>query len=506
MEINEDQLVRYFETARDSDVPKDQVKGFVEHGYIAYPWQLLFHAAAREADADNGPTQIGLGGARGPGKSHAVMAQVGIDDCLRVPNLKGLFLRQTGKAAKESFEDVIQKVLSLGVDYKITNNTLIFPNGSRVLLGGFYTERDIDKYVGIEYDFIAIEELNQLTQEKYTKLRGSLRTSKPNWRPRVYASFNPGGVGHGWIKETFIEPHRQHMERDTRFIPSTYRDNPNLNKEYVAYLEGLEGDLGKAWRDGEWDIFAGQFFQEWRSDVHVVDPFPIPDSWRIVLWGDYGFRAPSAVAWVAISPDKQKFVYRELYETGLTYTQLVEEIIARTPDSELERLHYAVFDPAIWQRKGENDGGLSGAEIMAARWAQVMKERNATRPLELPRLPTQITLKRGANDRHSGWMRFREALKPYLGPDGTPTAEIQYFSTCIEHIRSIPALVHDENKVEDLDTDMDDHCADANRYGLMDNAQPFENSSQLADRVFAEKMKAKKQQLRARKIQQSRFV
>lgn len=505
MELNEAQLTKYFETARDAGVPKDQVLGFITHGYVAYPWQLDFHAAAREADKENGPTQIGLGGARGPGKSHAVMAQVGIDDCLRIPNLKGLFLRQTGKAAKESFEDVIQKVLSLGVDYKVSNNTLVFPNGSRVLLGGFYTERDIDKYVGIEYDFIAIEELNQLTEEKYTKLRGSLRTSKPDWRPRIYASFNPGGIGHQWIKTTFIEPHREHLEKDTRFIPSTYKDNPNLNQEYIDYLEGLEGDLGKAWREGEWDIFAGQFFQEWRSSIHVVEPFPIPSSWRIVLWGDYGYRAPSAVAWVAISPDKQKFVYRELYETGLTYSTLVDEIVARTPDEELERLHYAVFDPAVWQRKGEHESGLSGAEIMQGRWAQLMKERNEARPIELPRIPAQLTMKRGANDRNTGWMRMREALKPYLGEKGEPTAELQFFSTCTEHIRSIPGLVHDENKVEDLDTSQDDHCADAVRYGIMDNAQPFEGTTQLADRVFAEKMKAKKQRLKAKKVN-SRFI
>lgn len=488
----EQQLERCVETAYDSGCPKDQVKSLLDSGYVPYPWQWQFHAAAREADNDNGPAEIGLGGARGPGKSHAVLAQVGLDDCQRVPGLKVLFLRQTGIAAKESFGDLIDKVLRGRTPFEYTNNVLKFPNRSRVILGGFHTEKDIDKYVGIEYDLIVIEELNQLTLDKYTKLKGSLRTSKPNWRPRVYASFNPGGLGHQFIKELFVVPHREALESTTRFVPSTYKDNPALNQGYIEYLEALEGDLGKAWREGEWDLFAGQYFSEWRHAVHVVEPFKIPTEWRVVLWGDYGYRAPSSVAWVAISPDNQKYVYRELYRSGLTYTQLVEEVFATTPDDELVRLHYGVFDPAIWQRKGENDTGLSGAEIMQGRWRQLASERNKTKAPEQPRVPQELILKRGNNDRLAGWGRVREALKPYLGKDGEETAELQVFSTCSNHIRTIPSLVYDEHHVEDLDTDGEDHAADEVRYGLMDNAQPRENTSRIVDRFFDAKMKSKR--------------
>lgn len=490
------------ESAFDADCPKDQVEQLLSVDYIPYPWQWNFHAAARAADHDNGPTQIGLGGARGPGKSHAVLSQVALDDCQRMPGLKVLFLRQTGIAAKESFEDLIDKTIRGRTDYRYVNNTLKFPNRSRVLLGGFHTEKDIDKYVGIEYDLIVIEELNQLTEEKYIKLRGSLRTSKPDWRPRIYASFNPGGVGHGFVKKTFVDPHREGIQHDSRFVPSTYKENPALNKEYIEYLESLEGDLGRAWREGEWDLFAGQFFGEWRYNTHVCQPFPIPNDWRLTLSLDYGYRAPSSVGWHAIGPDKRKYRYRELYQPGLTYSQVVDEIFARTPDDELWRIYYLVADPAIWQKKGESENGLSGAEIMLGRWKQLAKERNKTRPTELKPIPEDLVLKRGNNDRNNGWARMREALKPYLDQDGGATAEYQVFSTCTETIRVIPAMVHDEHRVEDLDTDQEDHIPDEIRYFLMDNPQPTATSREKEDILFKVAMDRKrgkklKQQLKS---------
>src|SRR3990167_8488663 len=209
---NQIALMKCLATAKEAGVPKDQANIFITSGYIPLPWQWEFHAAAREADKENGPVDIGVGGARGPGKSHAVLAQAGFDDCQRIPNLKGLFLRQTGMAAKESFDDLIQKVLAGRIKYERTISTLKFPNGSRIVLGGFKTASDIDKYIGIEYDFIIVEELNQLTGDKYLKLRGSLRTSKPDWRPRMYTSFNPGGIGHDHVKSRYILPFREGTE------------------------------------------------------------------------------------------------------------------------------------------------------------------------------------------------------------------------------------------------------------------------------------------------------
>lgn len=469
-------LQKCLETARNAGVPKELTKSFLDYGYVPLPWQWRFHAAARAADLPDGPVEIGAGGARGPGKSHATFSQVGLDDCQRMPKLKGLFLRKTAGSAEESFQDLIGKTLEGKTSFDRTKNVITFPNGSKVILGGFNNENDIDKYIGIEYDLIVVEELNQLTKDKYQKLLGSLRTSKPNWRPRIYASFNPGGVGHAFVKEHFVLPYRTRSETRTRFIPATYRDNrANLNKEYIEYLEGLDGDLGKAWRDGDFDLFAGQYFQEWNFDVHVCDPFAIPADWRRFKAGDAGFMQPS-IGWYAISPDNQLYRYRELYKSNLSFSKLAEEAVALTNPNE--KIEYEVWDPAFWAKKGERDDALSGAEVYAGRIRQLTGKE--------PRML------KGENSRVVGWGVVREYLRPYQGPEDRLTAKLQVFSTCTELIRTLPELQHDKRNPEDVDTDGEDHAADELRYAVMSRPKPAITSAQKEDAIFRAKMKAKK--------------
>lgn len=467
------ELNKCLQTARKAGCPQDQTERLIKSAYIPLPWQWVFHAAAREADNTNGPVDVGLGGARGPGKSHAILAQAGLDDCQRVQGLKGLFLRQTGLAAKESFDDLIEKVIRGHVPYEKTGNLLKFPKtGSRILLGGFKNEKDIDKYIGIEYDFIIVEELNQLTEEKYTKLRGSLRTSKPNWRPRMYTSFNPGGIGHGFVKERYITPFREGLEKQTRFIGATYLSNPYLNNEYLDYLEGLGGDLGKAWREGEWDIFAGQYFSEWRYSIHVVEPFTIPAHWVKFICGDYGYSKPSAVYWCAVDEAGKIYAYRELYSTGLTFETLTAEIVSRTPIQELEQIKYWVFDPAIWARSNEKEGEpakISGYEIMYRKYKELVGKG--------------LNMIRGNNERVLGWNLFREYLKPYMIGEKM-TANFAAFSTCVDLIRSLPTLIYDDHQVEDLDSDGDDHAADGVRYGMMSRPPKAPNTSTGISRLL----------------------
>src|SRR4051812_8326000 len=105
-------LERCIAAAKAAGSPKDQVERFLPHGYVPMPWQWKVLGAAREADKPNGPVKIGIGGARGPGKTHAIFAQGTLDDSQRVDGLKGLFLRKTGKAARESMDDLVAKVLA----------------------------------------------------------------------------------------------------------------------------------------------------------------------------------------------------------------------------------------------------------------------------------------------------------------------------------------------------------------------------------------------------------
>jgi len=460
--------------AKEAKCPIDQVKNFLERGYVPFAWQFDFHGLAREADKEDGPNDIGVGGARGPGKSHGINAQIMIDDCQRVPGLKCLFLRQTGTSARESFEDLIDKIIKNKINFKFNRaeNILKFQNGSKVVIGGFKDEKDIDKYIGVEYDLMAIEEVNQLTEMKVIKLKGSLRTSKSNWRPRMYTSFNPGGIGHQWVKKRYITE----RPKNVRFVPATYKDNPYLDKGYVEYLEGLTGDLGKAWREGEFDLFAGQYFEEWRTKIHTVKPFNISPDWKRFITGDYGYSAPSAIYWIAISPDGQLYVYRELWQTKLTYEKLMGEIISSTPPNE--QIDYNVFDPAIWAKKGESSDELSGAEIMEQTYYNILKKR--------------IHLVRGNNDRIIGWNIMREYLKPYLDQTGKLTAKLQIFETCPMIIETLPSLIYDEHRLEDLNTNSNDHGADAIRYGLMTRPEPSATKREMEEKFFKQRMKKNK--------------
>lgn len=450
MEIDQKALNSLLLTAREAGCPKDQVENFLKAQYVPLVWQWDFHAIARECDKTDGPVEAACGGARGPGKSRAVFSQVGLDDCQRYAGLKVLFLRQTAVSAEEAFGDLIEKVLTGKIKHEKKNNNVIFPNGSRILLGGFHDEKDIDKYIGIEYDIIVVEELNQLTEEKLEKLRGSLRSSKPGWRPRLYTSFNPGGVGHSFVKARYVTPYKIGTQTSTRFVPATYKANVFLNKEYTDYLEGLKGDLGTAWREGEFDLFAGQYFTEWKYEVHVVQPFEIPKDWTRFMAGDYGFFAPASIGWYAVAPDGQLYRYRELYGSGMSYTKLAVEAVAITDPNE--NIAYCVFDPAFWSKKGERDDELSGAEVFANKWQEATKKT--------------LRMIKGNNTRVIGWGVVREYLKQVPKDDGV-TAKLKIFKTCSELIRTLPEQQHDKRNPEDLDSKLEDHACDELRYAVM---------------------------------------
>ena len=287
-------LDRLLATAYRLGCPQEQMEHFLSAGYVPLPWQLRFHAAARAADVAGGPDQIGCGGARGPGKSHGTFAQLALDDCRRYPGLKTLYLRKIGKNAREQFEDLRRSVLK-HVPHEFNRNSGVVTlwDDSRIVIGHFKDEKDVDSYLGIEYDVVVIEETTTLTALKYQTLRDSNRTSKAGWRARVYNSTNPGNIGHGWYRKHFVLPFRGGTETWTRFIPATVEDNPHIDPDYQRKLEDNTGWRLRAYRYGDWDIAAGQYFSTWREDTHVIDPFPIPGDWPIWAGIDYGFTHPT---------------------------------------------------------------------------------------------------------------------------------------------------------------------------------------------------------------------
>jgi phage terminase large subunit len=438
--IADQRMQDYAFRAAASGCPVDQTRRFIEAGYIAWPTMLKFHAAARAADRSGNADEIAIGGSRGPGKSHAIMAQVGLDDCQRVKGLKVLFLRKVQKAAAESLEDLTIRVFQY-TPHELTANRVTFPNGSRILLGGYKDERDIEKYLGIEYDVIVLEEATQITESKKDKIKGSLRTSKTHWRTRMYLSTNADGVGLTWFKKLYVDPWRAGKETtSTRFFEAHYQDNPMLAPEYVSYLENLKGPLGKAWRDADWDAFAGMAFKMWNYDKHVIKLFDIPIEWPKWRAIDWGMAAPWCCLWLTRNPDSGRiYVYREAYMAELTSKQQAEYIKDMTPPHEVIGINYA--DPALWSRKDMQGKVTSTADEYAA---------------------AGILLTRADNRRIEGKRKVDDSMASL--PDGDPG--VQIFDSCPHLIGQLSTLVHDPINVEDIDTQQEDHAYDSYRYAL----------------------------------------
>jgi len=448
--------------ANETGVSFEQAQQLTESGYFPLPWQWKFHAIARLADKIDGPVDIGLGGARGPGKSHCVLSQVALDDCQRIPGLKCLFLRQTGMAAKESFDDLVDKVILGHIPFKRTGFVLTFENKSRILLGGFRDVNDIDKYIGIEYDLMIVEELDQLTEEKYTKLRGSLRTSKSNWRPRIYTSFNPGGIGHAFVKKRYILPFRERRQKETRFIGSTYKSNPYLNQEYVEYLEGLEGDLGKAWREGDWDLFKGQVFSEWRNLKHVIEEpdYPLELCYKVVGF-DWGYNNPGCAFWIAFTPDVRAYGYRELYQSGKNPQEWANQMKIFL---QVEKVNEVVLPHDCFSH-------LGGNETIATIFEETWKDLGENRPFVVRgntmgtvAVKNRITI-------------FHQYLRD--APDGKPY--FQVLSRCTNLIRTLPELIYSKINVEMIDKSGEDHSFDSASIALMRHVEMAMQSGAVKD-------------------------
>jgi phage terminase large subunit len=438
---------RYFLVGRRAGCPLDQMQRFEQGDVILQERQLAASAAARACDKADGPTAVGYGGARGGGKSHWLLAQMGADDCQRVPGLKCLLLRKVGKANLEHFEDLRRRLFArLDHQFSAFRGILTFDNGSRIIAGHFQNEKDIDAYLGLEYDIIGIEEASTLTARKYQDISTCCRTSKPNWRPRIYSTTNPGGVGHVWYRTKFVSPFMERRESDTRFIPARVDDNAFNNPEYRKVLEGLTGWQKRAWLEGDWDIAAGQFFTLFRRDVHVLADFDVS---RAVEWFaalDYGFAHYTVCLLGCRDGDGNTFIV----------------------DEHAERLwlpqRHANAITAMLTRHGVTERDLrrfvAGADVFS-------RQSDGTTIAEQYKR-CGITLRPANMDRVNGWAEIMQGL-------GDAESGIQprlfMHQRCKRLIETLPVLQHDPNRPEDVlkaDTDEDgnggDDAADALRY------------------------------------------
>lgn len=302
--------------------------------------------------------------------------------------------------------------------------------------GGTIAFRNLDdpsKYLSSEFAAEFVDELTKNQRQMFDFLNMRLRwPGIPD--TKFVAATNPGEIGHGWVKKLWINQDfkdERFDPKDFKFVKSLYSDNKFIDANYGKQLDALPEQLRRAYKDGDWDIFAGQFFSEFNRDAHVCEPFPIPEHFQVFGGLDYGYTAPSAVVWCAYDKAFDTiYVTDELYRTKLTYKDLANLLSMR------KKVEYFA-DPAIWAKKDSPKSGASEMEDEGVR------------------------LERANNDRLAGWGILREKMKVFDG-----RSKLRIFSTCKELIRSLPELVHDKNKPEDVDSDGDDHLADALRYAI----------------------------------------
>jgi hypothetical protein len=461
---------RYARAAGTAGCPPDQIGNFVRARIVLQTRQLEASAAARLCDRSDRPTALGYGGARGGGKSFWLLAQMGADDCQRRPGLKCLLLRKVGKANLEHFEDLRRVVFSeLKHEFNAHRGLLTFANGSRIVAGHFQCEKDIDAYLGLEYDVIGIEEATTLSHRKYIDISTCCRTSKNDFRPRIYSTSNPGGVGHAWYRAEFIEPylrnkaatsnqcsvigaelpitdHRLPITCPTLFIPARVHDNAFNNPEYAGQLARLSGWQRRAWYDGDWDIAAGQFFTNFRREIHVIDQFDptLAREWFASL--DYGYTHYTVVLLGCKDGDGNLYVIDEH-----AHRQWLPKQHAQALGAMLRRHARRPEDLVRF---------VAGADVFSSRYdgSSIAKQYR-----ELG-----FTLTAANTDRVNGWA---EILRRFGDPDGGIKPTLFIHSRCARLIETLPALQHDPQRPEDVakwDTDEDgiggDDFADALRY------------------------------------------
>ncbi len=449
-------LEQYAAAGRRAGCPVAQMENFIRAQVVLQARQLVASAAARSCDKTDGPTAIGYGGARGGGKSHWLLAQMGAEDCQRLPGLKCLLLRKVGKANVENFEDLRRRLFHrLPHEFSAYRGVLNFANGSRIIAGHFQNEKDIDAYLGLEYDVIGIEEATTLSSRKHQDITTCCRTSKPNWRPRIYSTTNPGGVGHAWYRQKFIVPFQRGEEKETRFIPARVTDNRFTNAEYVKVLSNLTGWQKRAWFDGDWDIAAGQFFTTWKREVHAIEDF---DDTRAREWFcalDYGFTHYTVALLGCTDSDGNVFVVDEHAErlwlpqrhaAGITAMLARHKVGVGTNARPLALVDLRRF--------------VAGADVFSR------QSDGTTVAAQYAKLGVRLTV---ANmDRVNGWAEILHRLGDV---EAGIAPRLFIHRRCARLLDALPAMQHDPNRPEDvLKVDADeegiggDDAADALRY------------------------------------------
>ena len=362
-----------------------------------------------------------------------------------------------------------------------------FPNGARHLFRHLERDADAENYQGHNYTRVYIEEATNFpSPSPINKLRATVRTTAPGVRPGMRLTGNPGGPGHSWVKQRYIDPAplgyrvlsekftnpwtNEEIELERVFIPAKLIDNKLLMENQPLYVAQLQQSgskqLVEAWLLGKWDMIAGAFFTEFDPAKHILPHETIkriPRHTLIFRAFDWGYAKPFSCGWYAVSdgswgiPSGALVKIMEWYgctgqaNEGLRLDAGIVGKGIKSRDKDVEGLtgcqvRYGVADPAIFVR----DGGPSINEEMYSEG---------------------VLWNHADNKRGPGWQQIRRRLvgngADDSGAGGTPM--LYFLETCEDTIRTLPVLQHDTmpTKVEDLDSEGEDHAADELRYACM---------------------------------------
>jgi len=421
--------------------------------------------------------EVLYGGAAGGGKSFGLLA-----DPMRYfsnPNFNGLILRRTNDELRELIwksQELYPRAFQ-GAKWAEKKSQWTFPSGAKLWLTYLERDQDVLRYQGQAFSYVAFDELTQYpTPFAWNYMRSRLRTTDPTLPIYMRATTNPGGSGHGWVKRTFIDPapaNSKFVAKDIetgedmvypdshekageplfyrRFIPASLKDNPYLmdGGQYEANLLSLPEMQRRQLLEGDWAVADGAAFSEFRSKVHVIEPYEIPTDWRRFRSCDYGYSSYSAVHWFAIDPSYNTLVcYRELYLSKHTGRDLARAVLEAEGS---DRIDYGVLDSSCWHQRGQL--GPSIAEEMISqgtRWRPSDRTNGA---------------------RVAGKNRLHEVLKV---DEDTGLPGIQFFNTCRQIIADLPVIPADPRGSDDIDPRYaTDHAYDSVRYAVMSRPKAF---------------------------------
>jgi hypothetical protein len=425
--------------------------------------------------------QLFFGGARGGGKTDFLLVDYLSGADRWGAAWQGVFFRQTYPELEQAVKRAKALYQPLGAEYHRGENMFSFPNGAEIRFRFLETDDDCSRYQGHSYPWIGFDELgNYASSYAWDTLSMCSRSADvpPGWI-RMRATGNPGGLGHQWLKEMFVEGREpfkvyriktgefagKEMYVTRCFVPSTVTDNAALienDPSYIARLMSQPERIRQAMLEGRWDVKSGgEFFDRYDESIHCVRPFALDGGWRKFYAMDWGFKTPYAVLKIAVNGDGMVAVYGEMYGQGSEDGREKPNLGSQTPSPEVakavaagmaaEGVEQCVADYNMWEDKSGAGRAIDAFEGEGIDMVKAFKHHRRERFQKLQSL---------------------FALKNEFG-----TPYIRIFRTCKYLIREIERLQCDRTDPEVPYKRQADHAVDALSYGVSSDLYEYARES-----------------------------